>query len=192
MYKIDVKKKKEKPLLNTQAKMYKGFPVTLSTKQKIDTINYMESLGIIDFCYNIKTDTGFLFKCDFNEKYPEEFMSYNLHNTIEDCDNAAERIKLLSDSISGFGDTQYLNQDSTGFKLTRKLNPKIDTTNISFFYNYNINSDTDYWFGCAFEKHLNANKKMIALGNLMEFVQNMLHPLDNLVSDIAKPKYMNV
>ena len=56
--------------------------ICFTKQQKIELNRYLESVGINYFCYNIATDTGFVFKCDDDPKYSEEFLSYNLHNNL--------------------------------------------------------------------------------------------------------------
>ena len=68
-----------------------------SKQQKIELNRYIESMSINYFCYNFITDTGFIFKCDDDPKYSEEFLSYNLHN------NATKESKPNSVNWDEFG-----------------------------------------------------------------------------------------
>ena len=112
-----------------------------------------------------------------------------MHNTIEDNANPLAKIGLCSDSLSGFGKTDYVNQDNTCFNLVRKLNPEADTKDMCFFYEYYPKGNTNLHFSTAFKKDLDPNKQNIALFSLMLHVQNLLAPLDNIISNVANPDH---
>lgn len=187
MYTKDVRKVKEKTIMNKAGHKYEGMVICFTKPQKIELNRYLESVGINYFCYNLATDTGFVFKCDDEPKYSEEFLSYNLHNNVTKETNPTSEIGMISDSLSGFESTEHINQDNDAFKLLRSIKPDVDTKNMNFFYDYGKGDNTNFFVGCAFKQDLSFIQRALKLSQLSNFVSDMLSPLDQLVRNVANP-----
>ena len=129
MYTKDVKKVKEKTIVNRAEHRYEGMVIW----QKIELNKYLESVGINYFVIILQLILVLCLNVTMIQSIPRTFLSYNLHNNVTKESNPTSEIGMSSDALSGFESTEHINQDNDSFKLLRSIKPDVDTKNMNFF-----------------------------------------------------------